>query len=450
MFFISREKKVALMFIGCMTLTLFYVNIPVLNTANLIFVGCFWLSEFNNVRSLFRKLKKSPLYRIYILLICSLVLSLVFSPHLHAFKDARLFLQSELFLKYFAIAYGFWSIKNERCMRTLIKFSLIPLFILTFCGIINLIEHRSFFVSEMMSNWSSLNDTNELSGDAFTDAKRFRVQSMFFNPFDYGYICIVCLFAYIYAFRKKMIKRSLFYVLTFCCWFGILMCGCRTVLLCTIVGYCIFGWLTYDYSKIMKVALAIVAIGWVSYITIPFVNEKVNQMTTLFDTDGKGLEGSTIDMRIIQLATVLYYIEDNPAFGMGVKFFSIDMNWQEGTSGHQDSRLQGLEGVYLSYLLERGIVGYIFYLVIWVIILMYMYRRRYVDKELSVFGISLWVVYFLFAHLTGELLSAYPTLLILGCVFGMLNTKELLYKGQEYSSQQQSLHKYKQIGSTLL
>ena len=76
---------------------------------------------------------------------------------------------------------------------------------------------------------------------------------------------------------------------------------------------------------------------------------------------------------------------------------------------------------------------------------MYIYRRRCIDKELSVFGISLWGVYFLFAHLTGELLSTYPTLLLMGCIFGMLNTKELLYKSQNYISRQQSQRKYEQI-----
>jgi O-antigen ligase len=162
--------------------------------------------------------------------------------------------------------------------------------------------------------------------------------------------------------------------------------------------------------------------------TIPIVNEKVNQMTTIFsDKSGREISGSSIEMRSIQFATTLYYIQDTPAFGRGVNFFYYDMGWEDGKRGLKDARFEGLEGVYLFYLLERGFIGYFLYLAVWIIMLVYLYRNRQNDKELSASGVAMWVIYTVFANMTGELLCVFPTLLVLGSMIGVLNTKNYLY-----------------------
>lgn len=429
MFLVSQDKKIALMFIGCMTLTLLRVDIPLIKTANSFLVVCFLLSEFKRWKLMVIRWMRKPIGMIFVFVLLSFTFCIIFSPHLHNIKDMINFMRDEIWLKYFALGYAFSYIKNEKSLKTLIRYSIVPMFILTLFGVINLLDHRSFFVTEMMSNYSSTNDINEMAGDKYIDQDRFRVQAMFFNPFDYGYICSLCMIMYLYGFIKKMISKYLFILLLSCCFFGILFCGARTVLFCTLVSSCIFIVLAYKLRRSMMIGLTALIISVIAYMTIPEVNEKVDQMTTIFsDTKGSEVSGSNIEMRTIQYATTLYYIQDNMAFGRGVNFFNIDLGWSEGRKGLIDSRLEGIEGIYLLYLLERGIVGYFLYLMVWIIMFYYIYRHKNKWKELSAFGIAVWSLSFFFSHMTGELLSTYPTLLVLGSILGLINSKELLEK----------------------
>ena len=85
----------------------------------------------------------------------------------------------------------------------------------------------------------------------------------------------------------------------------------------------------------------------------------------------------------------------------------------------------GLEGIYLKRLLEHGWVGYILYLCLWFSLLIYLVKHLKKNKKTAALGISIWIVYFAFANMTGELQSAMPTLTIIGSVIGILSYKEI-------------------------
>ncbi len=428
MFFISCEKKIALMFIGCMTLSLVRLNVPAFKDVNSFFVLCFLLSEFLYWKNLVNTAIVKPIVYVFLIVLFSCSISILFSPHLQDIKNIFNFIRSELFVKYFALIYAFYAIRKEKNFRTFVKISIIPMFILTLFGIVNLIEQQSSFVSEMMSGWEAkfLNSVNELAGEKFSLADRFRVQAMFFNPFDYGFICALCLLIYLYSYFKKILKKPLFLFLLGCCLFGIFFCGCRTVLFCSIISVGVFILIAFKIAKSAAVGIVAIVLMIMSYNTIPVVNEKVDEMTTMFtDTKGREVGGSSLDMRAIQFAAVLYHIQDSPLLGRGVNFFNIDLGWSDGKRGLKDTRLQGLEGVYLSYLLERGVLGYILYLSVWTILFVLLFRIRRTDKQISAFGISVLILYTLFANMTGELLSVYPTLLILGSIIGAYNRNKM-------------------------
>ena len=112
MFFISRDKKIALMFIGCMNLTLLRTNIPIISDARSVLTFCFLISEIKNVKVIISRLNQRPIGYVFLLVILSVILSIIFSIHLHSFNEARIFLQRELFLTYFALGYSFFSIRN--------------------------------------------------------------------------------------------------------------------------------------------------------------------------------------------------------------------------------------------------------------------------------------------------------------------------------------------------
>lgn len=206
------------------------------------------------------------------------------------------------------------------------------------------------------------------------------------------------------------------------------MCAARTVVFCSICGLCVYFLFTLKSMKSVRLAVFSFLLGIMAYNTIPIVNEKVNEVTTMFtDREGNDVSGSNIEMRTIQTAAVLSYIDDSPFFGRGVHFFNIDMGWAKGgKEGLKDSRFEGLEGVYLSYLLERGWIGYLLYLSFWFSILLYFIFHMRTCSHYAFCGITIWIAYFLFSHMTGELLSAVPTLIILGGLIGICHENDCI------------------------
>lgn len=426
MFFISRDKKIALMFVGCMTMTLLRLNVPFFKSAHLILVFFFLFSEYNHFYYLIKTTKKSPINYLLIIIVISVLVAILFSPHLQSFEGTWTFIKNEFLLKYFVLIYAFYAIKSKREWDNMIKITIIPMFILTWFGIINLTELRSSFVTEMMSNWDQLGSLSNLAGDTFIERSRYRVQAMFYNPFDYGYICMILFFVYLNAYIRKTIGKLLFISLIICCWFGIIMCAARTVVFCAICGLIVYFLFSIKSKYSVRFVVFSFLFGVMAYSTIPIVNEKVNQVTTIFaDREGNDVAGSNIEMRTIQMATVLSYIDDTPFFGRGVHFFYIDMGWSKGgKDGLKDSRFEGLEGVYLSYLLERGWIGYLLYLLFWFSILIYFILHMRTCTHYALCGITIWIVFFLFSHMTGELLSVVPTLIIFGSLIGICHKND--------------------------
>ena len=134
--------------------------------------------------------------------------------------------------------------------------------------------------------------------------------------------------------------------------------------------------------------------------------------------------GSSLEMRYMQYAAVLYHVQDSPLLGKGYHYFLIDMGWQDGFLGLRDDRLYGLEGVTMVYILERGFIGLFIYLLIYISLIMYCIKNKQIDRKLSALGISILTVYLLFANMTGELKSVYPTLLLMGMAIGIMETKK--------------------------
>ena len=156
---------------------------------------------------------------------------------------------------------------------------------------------------------------------------------------------------------------------------------------------------------------------------IDVVFEKISSMFL----SSSNVEGSSMDGRILQIGSVLYHIKDCMFFGNGYGYFLIDMGWAEGKQALVDKDLFGIEGIYMNILLERGVVGLVFYYVFWLILLFYLFLKRKTDIVTSACAISLVVCYIVFAHATGELGSLPSTLFFVGICLNKLNFKKDFY-----------------------
>ena len=91
----------------------------------------------------------------------------------------------------------------------------------------------------------------------------------------------------------------------------------------------------------------------------------------------------------------------------------------------------------MKYLLERGIIGYVMYLFFYLLLFAYIWRHRKSNREEASAAMCLLVMYMTFAHITGELKSLPPTLLVLGMFLRLIQNeswKWVHYQQEKYDA----------------
>lgn len=406
MFFVKREWKAALLVMGSMTLTL--VNVPAipLHKANFLLPASFLLSELPYLKYHLAELRSMPLLKKLLLLAC---VSAVIAALTTTYTPPGLFLRTELFFKYFVIAYAFWTIKDEESLKPVLYITLWCLIVLTIFGIANYLAKSAAFVNALTDVKTSLIKEDIALGDFYASTKRFRVQSMFKSAFDYGYMCTVILLLHIYAWFRGLESKSTFVIVLICSLFGILFCECRIVLVSFILAISCFYMWNFPLSKIAVAGILVLCAFTVTYSSIDFVENKVNKLTDVLVEKSK-TGGSSIQMRASQFLYVRHYTEGHELLGLGNGY------WAYNFAEDQDSieGLLGIESVIFGYLLERGIIGLALWAIFYSILFRYFWRNRQKIRTLTALGASILTAYLLFSIGTGELGSVYPTLLLLG------------------------------------
>ena len=262
-------------------------------------------------------------------------------------------------------------------------------------------------------------------GDLYTESSRFRVQSMFQYAFDYGYICAAMLLLHLHGWYRHLESKRDFMIALVCCSFGILICGCRIVWVGAILSIACYSMWAFQLSRNVIYGIFAMMLMILSYYTVPAVEEKVNQVTDVFVEDSE-TEGSSIQLRMIQYASVLIHIEGHEWLGLGKGY------WEHTYTEDRASvrGLYGVESVILQNLLERGIIGLVLWAAFYTIIFLYFWRNRKRRKKLTGLGVSILALYLLYSIGTGELGSVYPTMLLLGFVIKAIEYQKLrkLYK----------------------
>ena len=415
MFYVKREWKAAMLVMGAMTLTV--VNIPgiPLHNANLLLQVAFLLSEWSDLPRYFNRLRYTPYLWIPLLIVSfSALLAALTSPYT-GIKET---LKSELLFKYFTLAYAFWAVKDEKSLKPVLQVSMYCLIVLTFFGAINYITKSSIFVNAVTEGRTSRFGDVAL-GDLYTESDRFRVQSMFTYAFDYGYICAAILLLHLHGWYRRLESKREFIIAIVCCSFGVFICGCRTVWMSAALSIaCYYMWAFKLNRNVMYGIVALILLV-IAYNTVPAVEEKVNQVTDAFVEDSE-TKGSSIQMRIIQYASVLIRIEGHEWLGLGKGYW--EHIFTEDRASVSD--ILGVESVILSYLLERGIIGLILWAAFYTIIFLYFWNNRKKRKKLTGLGVSILSLYLFFSIGTGELGSVYPTMLLLGIAMKMIDSKK--------------------------
>lgn len=407
MFYVKREWKAAMLVMGAMTLTLVEIPGVPLHKANLLLQVAFLLSEWRCLPLFFKRLRHTPYLWAALL---TVTFSALFAAWTSPYTSIKETIEYELLLKYFAIGYAFWAVKDEKSLKPVLRISLYCLIVLTFFGVLNYMTKSAMFVNALTEGKTNAIKDVAL-GDVFTESDRFRVQSMFMYSFDYGFICAAILLLHLHGWYQRLESNRAFMIAIACCSFGILTCGCRTVWMSAALSVaCYYLW-TFKLSRNVMYGIVAMMVMILSYNTFPAVEEKVNQVTDIF-AENSETSGSSFQLRMSQYMYVAIHAEGHEWLGLGKGYWEyMHTNDLESVRG-----LYGVESVILQTLLEQGIVGLALWAAFYYIIFCYFRRNRKRRRKLTGLGVGILSLYIAFSIGTGELGAVYPTMLLLGFV----------------------------------
>lgn len=358
---------------------------------------CLFLSELPHIRDVIINLRGTPLIKMSIIAFIGAVIVILNSHNINSFNTLFGFIIKELIAKYFVIIYGFYTFTKINSLKGIYRILLPCTIFITIIAIISLIIGRNIWVEIFGTQGYDL-----IKGD------RQYISSTFIYSFDYGQMCLILLLTYIYGKYKRVINRNVFIIGTVCCLFGIIFCGCRTVLATSIIGVFSFILFNYGVARSIPYYFSIILLFGAAYFSMPSVQQKADFFFSAFD-DNSQISGSNKTMREGQYQMAALLIRDNILFGKGHNYFLRDLGWDKGKSDY--SELAGLEGAVMSILLERGIIGTIIYGLYYSLLILYCLKyRKQAKSEISVI-ISIILSFLCFGNMTGELDSAMPTLL---------------------------------------
>lgn len=405
MVFLERPKRLLVVIMTILLLDCFSVGGFSFSSARDLVVLFFALLEASHIRTDWRQLRHTIIPWLLLIVIVGDIILIIHSVHLHSAGPMIGFIIGDLVVKYGALAYAFIGLSSRGQFYSFWKPIFIALIFMTFMGFV-----ETVFNTSILHNLLGIDN-------AWRQEQRNRATSIFISPFDYGYINIVLLIYFLYCNRHKQLPSWVFYTALGCCLIGSVICGCRTVLATLLLVMATYAILAFDFFKNAGLAMTVVVLGALAYSYVPAVQEKADFLYSAIDPRSD-VAGSSNEMRVAQYAATLYYVRHDMVFGRGYNFFNFDMGWAEG--GHstlRDKDLQGLEGVLMNYMLERGLVGVAFYLAFYTFAIVYFIVRRPRFKQEAACIVSLLIACAAFGNMTGELGAVLPTLLFIGMYY---------------------------------
>lgn len=413
MFMMRRSKRMSLILVSMICFN--WVRLPSISfgLSSTILILLYFFNELRYFQRVKNILKKTPILRILAIVVIGDIVLIWQSPHLHNLRSIVGFIINDLIGSYFVLAYAFIAYRNVNVLKKTVKPTLISLYIITAIGILQYFVR--FSMAEIMGG-----------GDSWflVTGERNRVASLFFSPFDYGYINVLLGVFIFYLREKRIIGRNIMLISLICCLYGIIFCGCRTILATTILAIGCFCMIRYNIFKNIGLAVACCFVFICAYSSVPFVKEKTDFLLSAVDSNSD-VEGSSSTMREEQFMGVLYHIRKNPLLGRGYKYFGIDLGWEEGGFRTlRDMDLKGLEGAIMGRLLERGILGVLVYLLFYLMLIRYIWKFRKQLRLETATAMSVLIACVAFGNMTGELNSVAVSMLFIGMYIGIAYSKK--------------------------
>jgi hypothetical protein len=356
----------------------------------------------------FKKIKYLPLRRSFLIyFICLLFIGLLderISLIQKIIRPIQYFYENSLpcILIYIALF-------RESNYRKLYKSLLFAVTYFAIYGIVCFIFKNNIYIDLLSNSFNFRNLALEyLSGSD----NRIRISSVFFHPFLYGIVLVFFIGIGIVIFQnsKKTITRNLIITILILLFFNLLLTNSRTVLIVLILQIGFYTLFQINNKNISIVSL-FVFFMYLMITFIPFLKEKSDLILDLAQSGGKKVEGSSIEMREVQLLASYKYFLQKPISGNGFNYIYEGLGFRtEIKNRSSESELYAFESYFYFLLIEQGVIGILGNLVLFVSVITYSLKNYFKikiqnGKKYVIYSLLMIITYLIFILSTGTINS---------------------------------------------
>jgi hypothetical protein len=422
MIFSSKEsyKKLLWVIIGFIILhaDIIVIEAPLQMPISRWLIFTLLFSELYNYKQFISEIKRFPLKNTLFLLILGSFCISIFDQRFELFyKIYNPF--CEITDTYFIVFLGYYAIKNKSDIYKLAKPIIILLIIVSILGILNWVTKQNPYHELVINTYLKHDSENYKSmiRSIEGEADRYRASSTFNMTFNYGYVSsLLALFSFaIYNSGIHKLKLLAF-IGTLAGLIGTVLCFSRTVLSSTIIAIVVIIIFSKSYSKKIIISAIIIILGITIYNTLPVFKKSIDSNLDIITTGGSKTEGSSVEMRQLQLKGAYKYFLKSPIIGNGYKYIDTELGWGDQDNKQLDSDMYGYESIIFQLMIEQGIVGLFTKFLLILSLLIFFLQKFNTNKNLAGLGLAV-VTFFLFFSIGTGPLGSWPiSMLFLGII----------------------------------
>lgn len=359
--------------------------------ANVLILFFFILKGYRQSVRLF------PFYKSFTLSILSIAITFILTSKSSSFHYTLLSILSN-----YVYIYIFWVLLDtKKDVDLVIRFFVITFLFLCLYGIFTFLYEENPILNFIVDNTKTV---QRLAVDTSLDI-RFgfgRTQSIMFNAISFGAVCAL-FFGFLYNLNNSLnylkikgVYYNLFYILLF---ISIIISNSRSSIVCFLI--CLLQVITV--KNIFSLRFLFLLLFCVLTYTLlgDFI---ISNLDSLINSS-QNVNGSSLEMRLLQLDRTLKYFFQAPLFGNGVGYLGKIILLKE------DVDLYGAESIWFSVLADFGLLGVLSYIFIYVDC--FNYFKKTVKRYFLIIYMFAWLILNTMTSVPGVDFSFFLSLLII-------------------------------------
>jgi hypothetical protein len=318
----------------------------------------------------------------------------------------KLFNPVDLFITNFLVL--FLTYHYTRTINDLFRiFKVLLIFFLVFAiyGIINFLLKENVYYSFISNTYGGRD-----FGNAYNLTERFRISSFAYHAIYYGLLLDVIILVATFLIINFRRNRLTYFALLFLLFLNLFLVNSRTPIFSLAVGVAVFFLFGINFKqKILSITVGLLLIIGI-FNFVPAAKQFLAATYDTFFSDGSDLEGSSLEMREMQLAASLVIFNQSPVFGNGFNYIVEDLGYSgEREKRNSDNDLKGFESYIYLLLIEQGMIGMLVNILFFIALAIYSLKKygetSILGKKISILCFSTLLMFLSFIIGTGALNS---------------------------------------------